>query len=225
MFDLEQLSEIDASFARATSRRRLVSGVEAALRARHGADDVTVVTQDAMLDVLDKVLRAVALGVVAIAAISILVGATGVLTVVWIAVASARPRSACCARWARPPATSSGSSCSSRPLLAGLGGAAGLARGPPAWHACSAFFPPAPGGRRPLARDRGGAARQRAHGARGGGCCQRGVRRRLIRCSRCARNEHRFADCAEGRVVAFAARFSRRGRPGFPGARVGALGG
>jgi putative ABC transport system permease protein len=87
MFDLEQLAEIDVTFARGDLANDVARGVADVLRQRHGGEeDVTVVTQDAMLDVLDRVLRAIGAGVVAIAAISLVVGAVGVLTVVWIAV-------------------------------------------------------------------------------------------------------------------------------------------
>jgi putative ABC transport system permease protein len=87
MFDLPQLAEIDVAFARGDLADAVVRSVEDVLRQRHdGEEDVTVVTQDAMLDVLDRVLRAIGAGVVAIAAISLVVGAVGVLTVVWIAV-------------------------------------------------------------------------------------------------------------------------------------------
>jgi putative ABC transport system permease protein len=130
MFDLEQLSEIDVSFARADLAPSVVSGVEAALRARHdGADDVTVVTQDAMLDVLDKVLRAVALGVVAIAAISILVGATGVLTVVWIAVGERTAEIGLLRALGATTGDVFRLFLFESAVLAGLGGAAGLAAG------------------------------------------------------------------------------------------------
>jgi putative ABC transport system permease protein len=87
MFDMEQLSEIDVAFARGDLADSVVAGVEATLRERHGGqEDVTVVTQADMLGVLDRVLSGVATGVLAVAGISLLVGAVGVLTVVWIAV-------------------------------------------------------------------------------------------------------------------------------------------
>jgi len=87
MFDLEQLAEIDLTLARADLAERVVPVLEDVLRARHGGTlDVTVQTQDAMLGVLDDVLRAIGAGVVAIAAIPLVVGAVGGLTVVWISV-------------------------------------------------------------------------------------------------------------------------------------------
>ncbi len=53
---------------------------------RHGDDDVTVTSQQAMLDTFDNVMGIVTAGIGGIAAISILVGAVGILTMMWIAV-------------------------------------------------------------------------------------------------------------------------------------------
>src|SRR4029077_15143233 len=56
------------------------------LTARHGEEDFTVVTQAAMLSVFDNVMNMITLAVGAIAGISLLVGAIGILTMMWIAV-------------------------------------------------------------------------------------------------------------------------------------------
>ena len=53
---------------------------------RHGDDDVTVTSQQAMLDTFDNVMGIITSGIAGIAAISILVGAVGILTMMWIAV-------------------------------------------------------------------------------------------------------------------------------------------
>ena len=87
LFDRDELTEIDVEFAHEGMAARVVSDVRALLTARHGdREDFTVVTQQAMLDVFDAVLRAVTLAVGGIGAISLVVGAIGVLTVLWIAV-------------------------------------------------------------------------------------------------------------------------------------------
>jgi putative ABC transport system permease protein len=87
MFDLAGLNEIDVTFAHASLEEPVVEAVLDTLRERHGGDeDVTVLTQSGMLDVLDDILRVVTVGVVAIGAISLLVGAIGILSVLWIAV-------------------------------------------------------------------------------------------------------------------------------------------
>ncbi|MCI0342642.1 MAG: ABC transporter permease, partial [Planctomycetales bacterium] len=51
-----------------------------------GEEDVTVVTQAAMLEVIGSVMGVVTRGVVAIAAVALLVGAMGILTVMWLSV-------------------------------------------------------------------------------------------------------------------------------------------
>ncbi|NOT31010.1 MAG: ABC transporter permease, partial [Planctomycetes bacterium] len=87
MFDLEGLSEIDVTFAHESATETVAQQITALLRARHDErDDVTIVTQTAALGVLDRVLRGVTLAVAAIAAVSLVVGAIGILTTMWIAV-------------------------------------------------------------------------------------------------------------------------------------------
>jgi putative ABC transport system permease protein len=57
------------------------------LRARHrGEEDFTLTNQAAMIDVFGNVMGVITLAVGAIASISLLVGATGILTMMWIAV-------------------------------------------------------------------------------------------------------------------------------------------
>jgi putative ABC transport system permease protein len=54
---------------------------------RHGGDeDFTITTQTGMLETFDRVLRIVSTAVTGIAAISLLVGAIGILTMMWISV-------------------------------------------------------------------------------------------------------------------------------------------
>lgn len=87
MFDVEELSEIDVTFTHASLTDSVAGGIRDVLEDRHdGNEDFTVVTQAAMLEVFDSVLRFVTAGVVAIAAVSLLVGAVGILTVMWISV-------------------------------------------------------------------------------------------------------------------------------------------
>jgi putative ABC transport system permease protein len=63
------------------------AGVRRVLLERHdGEEDFTITTQTEMLDVLDRILSAVTLAVGGIAAVSLLVGAIGILTMMWISV-------------------------------------------------------------------------------------------------------------------------------------------
>jgi putative ABC transport system permease protein len=87
MFNLDELMEIDVLF----SHEGLTAGVEAAVKRlltdRHsGNEDFTITTQTAMLDVFGNVMNVVTLAVAGIGAISLLVGAIGVLTMMWISV-------------------------------------------------------------------------------------------------------------------------------------------
>jgi putative ABC transport system permease protein len=61
--------------------------VKRVLTERHdGNEDFTVTTQEAMLEVFGNVMSVITMAVGAIAGISLLVGATGILTMMWIAV-------------------------------------------------------------------------------------------------------------------------------------------
>jgi putative ABC transport system permease protein len=63
------------------------SAVKRVLTERHdGNEDFTVTTQAAMLEVFGNVMDVITMAVGAIAGISLLVGATGILTMMWIAV-------------------------------------------------------------------------------------------------------------------------------------------
>ena len=86
IFNLDELSEIDVTLRPPTRRRRSRREVRRVLAERHGEEDFTVTTQQAMLDVFGNVMGMVTLAVGAIAAISLLVGAIGILTMMWIAV-------------------------------------------------------------------------------------------------------------------------------------------
>jgi putative ABC transport system permease protein len=87
MFNRDELNEIDVVFAHEGMTERVVGEIRRGLAARHGErEDFTIVTQTAMLDVFDDVLRAVTIAVGAIGGISLVVGAIGVLTILWIAV-------------------------------------------------------------------------------------------------------------------------------------------
>lgn len=87
LFHRDELTEVDVLFSRDSSAARVKDGLRRALMERHGGDeDFTVTTQTEMLDVLGRVLSVVSLAVGGIAAISLLVGAIGILTMMWISV-------------------------------------------------------------------------------------------------------------------------------------------
>jgi putative ABC transport system permease protein len=86
LFNQDELFEIDLVYANLRETARVEREVKRLLTLRHGDEDFTVTTQEAMLDVFGNVMGVVTMAVGAIASISLLVGATGILTMMWIAV-------------------------------------------------------------------------------------------------------------------------------------------
>lgn len=88
IFNLEELTEIDLVFYPNYRSRDVEAAIRAIIRGRHGGqDDVSINTQEAMLEVFGNVMDIVTMGVASIAGVSLLVGAVGILTMMWIAVA------------------------------------------------------------------------------------------------------------------------------------------
>lgn len=86
MFDRESLMEIDVLYESGIASAQIARHVERLMLARHGQEDFTVITQDKMLEVLNKVLNVLTLGVAALGGISLVVGMVGILTIMTIAV-------------------------------------------------------------------------------------------------------------------------------------------
>lgn len=87
LFDLEGLNEIHVVFEPRADAAGVEQALRATLTARHrGEEDFTVTSQKAMLAVFDDVMDVVTASVGAMAGVSLLVGAIGILTVMWIAV-------------------------------------------------------------------------------------------------------------------------------------------
>lgn len=86
MFDREGLMEIDILYDEKSSAESVSAAVKRLLIRRHGEEDFTLITQEQMLETLDKVLGILTLGIGALGGISLLVGAVGILTIMTIAV-------------------------------------------------------------------------------------------------------------------------------------------
>ncbi len=87
LFNRDALHEIDVSFANASLIDLVVERIRGLLKERHkGTEDFTITTQTGMLETLDRVIRIVSLAVGGIGGISLLVGAIGILTMMWISV-------------------------------------------------------------------------------------------------------------------------------------------
>jgi putative ABC transport system permease protein len=87
MFNRDDLQEIDILVTNASVMDSVAAQTERVLRERHhGELDFTITTQTGMLETLDRVIRIVSGAIVGIGAISLLVGAIGILTMMWISV-------------------------------------------------------------------------------------------------------------------------------------------
>ena len=90
LFNVDELIEVDVLFAHGALEQQVAAAVRETLTERHGKEDFTITTQSQMLEVFGNVMNVVTMGVAAIAGISLLVGAIGILTVMWIAVGERR---------------------------------------------------------------------------------------------------------------------------------------
>lgn len=87
LFNRTNLLEIDVVAEDAARIPEVVNAIRRTLAARHrGEEDFSILTQTEMLDTFGRVVSIVTATVSAIAGISLLVGAIGILTIMWIAV-------------------------------------------------------------------------------------------------------------------------------------------
>jgi len=86
LFNRNSLLEIDVLYEEDANVDKVVESIRRSLIARHGREDVTITTQQQMLDVLGSVLNVLTFAVAAIGGISLLVGAIGIVTIMTIAV-------------------------------------------------------------------------------------------------------------------------------------------
>jgi putative ABC transport system permease protein len=87
IFNMDELTEIDLTFANARMLDQVEESVRNVLTDRHGGkEDFSVTSQAAMLEVFGNIMNIITMSVGAIGSISLLVGAIGILTMMWIAV-------------------------------------------------------------------------------------------------------------------------------------------
>jgi putative ABC transport system permease protein len=92
IFNSDELAEIDITYQHAGQLASVEKAVREILTARHsGREDFTITTQEAMLDVFGNVMEIITVSVGAIGGISLLVGAIGILTMMWISVGERTP--------------------------------------------------------------------------------------------------------------------------------------
>jgi len=86
-FNLDELHEIDVVAESNDAIPMVVDGVRRMLKDRHrGEEDFTITTQTDMLGAFDRIIGIITVAVSGIAGISLLVGAMGILTIMWISV-------------------------------------------------------------------------------------------------------------------------------------------
>jgi len=87
LFNQPGLQEIDVLFNERMESKIVAAGVRRVLMDRHdGEEDFAITAQDEMLDVMGRVLGIVSVAVGGIGGISLVVGAIGILTMMWISV-------------------------------------------------------------------------------------------------------------------------------------------
>ncbi len=87
LFDVDELMEIDLVAASTDAIPAVVDDARAILMARHrGEEDFTITTQTEMMDTFDTIIGMITIAVSGIAGVSLLVGAIGILTIMWISV-------------------------------------------------------------------------------------------------------------------------------------------
>lgn len=86
MFNRAGLQEINVVYREHLPAAGVVADVKSVMKARHGREDFTVVTQEDMLRTLSNILDILTLAVGALGSISLLVGGVGIVTIMTIAV-------------------------------------------------------------------------------------------------------------------------------------------
>ncbi len=127
LFDHAHVMEIDTLFSPGLRTDPVVAGVKRVLTARHGGEeDFTVMTQGEMLDSFGRVFAVVSAAVAGIGAISLLVGAIGILTMMWIAVGERTAEIGLLKALGATRADVRNLFLAEAALLSGVGGAAGI---------------------------------------------------------------------------------------------------
>ena len=129
MFNRESLMEIRVLYEPTAPLAEVEEDIKRILVERHGTEDFTVTPQQKMLEVFDAILNAMTFAVVAIGAISLLVGGIGILTILTIAVAERTPEIGLLRAVGATRRTILALFLGEAGLLAAIGGAAGLALG------------------------------------------------------------------------------------------------
>lgn len=85
MFNRDSLMEIDVVFRQSTTSAAMSDAVRTLMITRHGDEDVTLFTQEDMLNSLDRILGMLKIAIGALGVIALIVGGVGVLTIMSMA--------------------------------------------------------------------------------------------------------------------------------------------
>jgi putative ABC transport system permease protein len=130
LFNVDELVEIDLVASTTDVIPDVVADTRSILMARHrGEEDFTITTQTEMLDTFGKIIGMITVAVSGIAAVSLLVGAMGILTIMWISVHERTNEIGLLRALGVPRRTVQGLFLLESVLLAAAGGVLGLAAG------------------------------------------------------------------------------------------------
>ena len=86
IFNRDGLNEIDVAAEEGVPAAKVAELIKERLKARHGREDFTIITQEEMMSTLSNILNVLTMAVGALGGISLLVGAVGIVTIMTIAV-------------------------------------------------------------------------------------------------------------------------------------------
>lgn len=129
LFNREGVMEIDLTYRPSARLASVVAGIGKVLAARHGREDFTVTPQQKMLEVMGSVLDVLTFAVGALGGISLLVGGVGILTIMTMSVTERTAEIGLLRSLGAKRSQILALFLGEAALLAGIGGAAGLALG------------------------------------------------------------------------------------------------
>ncbi len=129
LYNRDGLAEIRVAYPDTASVESVSATVKSVLKARHGREDFTLVTQADMLRSLSKILNVLTMAVGALGSISLLVGGVGIVTIMTIAVSERTSEIGLLVALGAPRRTILGIFLGEAVVLSAIGGLFGLAIG------------------------------------------------------------------------------------------------
>jgi putative ABC transport system permease protein len=129
LYNREGLMEIHVTHQEGTPAARVSDAVKTLLKARHGREDFTVVTQEDMMKTLSNILDILTMAVGALGGISLVVGGVGIVTIMTISVAERTNEIGLLVALGAPRRTILSLFLGESVVLAAIGGALGLLLG------------------------------------------------------------------------------------------------